>query len=959
MKFDLRQRLLASTLIGAAFIATPAWAQQDDQADQENAISATADPTSADTELASDDGEIVVTGSRIQRRDLVSTSPLAVVNDEEFKLSGAVNAEQVINTLPQVIPGSTGADNNPGGGVATLDLRGLGTNRNLVLVNGRRYIFFDTSQVVDINTIPSFLIDSVDVVTGGASAVYGSDALAGVVNFRLRDDIQGVEVGGGVNLTERGDGRRYNAFVALGTRFADDRGHIVAFGEYFNRQAVFQGDRGFSAFAQNDNATGTGFVPGGSSTTPEGRLIFQGTGAPAGNVFGGGGAFFATPGTARRRVGTDVFNYAPDNFLQVPQERYLLGAYGEFEVSNAVTIFGETTFVNNRVANELAATPVTGTFRVNVAQQQQFLDAATFGQLQAIDTAQGAANDPGFVNLFVQRRVEETGPRNTLDERNAFRILAGVKGPVFGEFNYEAYYSYARTRNANVQSGNVSRRSFQAGLDGTGTPINIFGAGTLTPAQVASFSILAQNNDISTLEVASGSINGRLGNLGLGGGDIGLAIGAEYRRVASQFIPDTALQSGDVIGFNAGQATEGSYNVKEIFGELAIPIIADRPFFHRLELNGAARYSDYSLDAVGGVFTYSGGVTFAPVRDVTFRGQYQKAIRAPNVAELFGGAQLGFPAATDPCALASAATNATVRNLCIATGVPATSVGSPDLQLNDQIEGTFGGNPNLQEERGETYTVGVVLRPSFIPRLTITLDGYDIEIKGAIDSLGGGVNNILNICYNVVQDINSEFCQAVNRDPQGIISGDQFSIAAVNANSGVLKTRGVDLQVDYSVPLGFALLGSGGSKLNIFFLGTYLDKFDSTPVAVLPDEVDRLAGRFGILASDEPLPKYKWTSRLSLIDGPLTTSVRWRHIGSTRDDDDATTFTVERLRAYNLVDLAFSIDATDAVSFAFGVNNLLDKKPQIIGSNQAAANTYPNTFDVLGRDYFVSANLRF
>jgi iron complex outermembrane receptor protein len=270
MKSTFRQRLLASTLIiGASAVATPAFAQSD-VTNQENAIQAA--PTGpASPEAVEDSGEIVVTGSRIARRDLTSAAPLAVVSDEEFKLTGSINVEQVLNTLPQVLPGSTSFSNNPGGGVATLNLRGLGTQRNLVLVNDRRYVFFDTSQVVDLNTIPSFLIDSVDVVTGGASAVYGSDAIAGVTNFRLRNDLVGLEAGGQYSITEEGDGARYNAHLAIGTKFADGRGSLTAYAEYYNRKPIFQGGRSFSARTAADGANGLTFA-GGSATTPAGRF---------------------------------------------------------------------------------------------------------------------------------------------------------------------------------------------------------------------------------------------------------------------------------------------------------------------------------------------------------------------------------------------------------------------------------------------------------------------------------------------------------------------------------------------------------------------------------------------------------------------------------------------------------------------------------------------------------------
>jgi outer membrane receptor protein involved in Fe transport len=973
MNMTLRQRLLTSTLLlGCAGIAAPAFAQD----------TTSNPPVSTETQEVEDDGAIVVTGSRIQRTDLTSSSPVAVVADEEFTLSGSVNVEQVINTLPQVVPGATSFSNNPGGGVATLNLRGLGSQRNLVLVNGRRYIFFDAGQVVDINTIPAFLIGSVDVVTGGASAVYGSDALAGVINFRLRDDLDGIVAGAQYNITGRGDGQRYNAYMALGSDFADNRGNIAVFAEYAKRGSIGQGARDFSRTAFGENATG--LVPGGSAGVPEGRIVAVGApGAPtatigAGTNYVGGGAFFRTPGTSTPyNAATDAYNYAPANFLMVPQERWTLGGFGEYEIAESVTAFAEVNFINNRVENELAATPLTQNVDFNVAQLCGRLSAADCTQITTIAARQAAAQaasaggntafpaftagtgqfgalQPGFARLQVNSRFVQIANRNVADDRNAFRVLAGLKGAITDSLNYEAYYSYARTRNASIQEGNVSRSAFTR-LAGNGT-CNPFGLNQYSDACIAGVSILAQNTDISELQVAQASINGSLFQLGTANSPIGFAAGVEWRRLAAQFIPDTALQSGDVVGFNAGQSTEGQYSAREVFGEVLIPLVEEN-FIHRLELNGAARYSDYSLDNVGGVWSYAGGIRFAPIRDIEFRAQYQRAVRAPNIGELFGGQSVGFPPATDPCALPGAATNATVRAVCEATGVPSASVGQAFLQPNAQIQGAFGGNPNLQEEVADTFTVGAVIRPSFIPRLNITVDYYDIEIESAIATAGGGVNGILNLCYNVIQDPTGPVCSLINRDTQGIISGPPFVVSAGNANLASLATSGIDFQLDYDQPLGFSLWGQEESRLNFFFLLNYSDENDFVPTAGV-DETVQCAGRFGLNCGN-PTPKWKWSSRLSWLDGPVTTSVRWRHIGAVTDDDDNTDFFVDSIDAYDLFDLTLAFNASDNFTLNVGVNNIFDVQPPILGFNQEQANTYPGVYDVLGRDFFVSGQLRF
>jgi len=977
--------LLAVTVMAGAVFATPAMAQ------------GTPDEPALETGASEPNGElIVVTGSRIARRDLETAAPVAVVNSEEFELSGSVNVESVINTLPQVVPGTTSFSNNPGDGTATLNLRGLGATRTLVLVNGRRWMFYNTDQVVDLNTIPQFLLESVDVVTGGASAVYGSDAIAGVVNFRLKD-VQGVEVGGQYSLTERGDGARYEVHGAIGSEFADGRGSATVYAEYYKRDSIFQGDRDFSNFALGGETDGGDLQQFGSSTLPSGVLRYLGgaqgnTGLPAGTEFGaagtngfGTGVVFDQPRDFRRRAG-DLYNYAPVNYLQLPQERYLLGGYADYELGGGHRAYAEVSYVNNQVEAALAATPVTGNFNVDLATVQPFLVAGDFAQLQAIDAAEtaqnatdGVADDPGVVNLYVQRRVTETGLRQNLDERNSFRILGGITGPIGDYLNYDAYYMYARTRNANIQQGNISRSNFQAGLDGTGTPINIFGPGTLTPEMVDSITIQAQNGDISSLQVATAVISGTFGDFAIteASDPVGFAVGGEYRKVAAQFIPDTALASGDVIGFNAGEPTNGDYDVRELFAEVAIPV---RFGTAALDISGAARYSDYSSGTIGGVWTYAGGVEFAPIPDIKLRAQYQRAVRAPNVGELFGGLAIGFPGATDPCAVAGAQNDATLNALCIATGVAPGSVGDPNIRPDTQVPATFGGNAALGEETSDSYTFGVVLQPRFIPGLSITADYFNFKIEDAIATFGGGLNSTLNLCYNVVQDINSEYCQVIVGTRQGNGAITTANPPLLNqANVAKLEVSGIDFQVAYGTSLPFSLFtDTGEQRLQLSFLGTWTEKSDLYPVQGF-DTVNECAGRFGATCG-EPTPEFKWTSRASFIDGPVTTSLRWRHVGSVTDDDDTLDYTqfngVEKIDAYDLLDLTFSYAASEALTLSVGVNNLFDTLPGtplfdangivtnrpnslLLGDNQEQANTYPSTYDVLGRDFFVSAMIKF
>jgi outer membrane receptor protein involved in Fe transport len=980
----LEQAGLASLALGLAFAAAPAFAQ-----------TATAGAEDAAEET------IIVTGSRIARRDLDTAAPLAVVSGQEFKNFGAVNVENIVNALPQVVPGTTAFSNNPGGGVATLNLRGLGATRTSVLVNGRRWMFYSTNQVVDLNTIPQFLVEGVETITGGASAIYGSDAIAGVVNFKLKN-LEGFQANVTQSLTERGDGQRLDMNVAFGGSFADGRGHATVYASYYNRKPVFQGQRAFSQTAFADNGTATAFTSGGSAATPGGRIVVGATSAVAagngnaaqtlplgvGNFATGlGGTFDTGTSTSRAFNGaTDLYNYAPVNYLMVPQERYLFGGYADYEITKGLTAYAEVAYVQNNVRAQLASTPVTGTFNLRLATIAPFLSAADNADLAQIDanetainaarTANGlgplyagtsaAANAAGVISANVNRRVTDINARINNDERSAFRVLAGVRGDIGGGWNYDAFYSFARTRNSNLQEGNVSRAAFQRGLDGSGTAIDIFGPNTLTPAMSTAIGILAQNSTVSTLEVAQANVGGPLFNLGWGAGDVAVNVGAEYRRMTSQFIPDTALSSGDVIGFNATNPTAGGYHAKEVFGEIVIPIASGQAFFERLEVTAAGRYSDYNLPTVGGVWTYAVGAQWSPIKDITFRGQYSRAVRAPNVGELFGGGGVGFPSVTDPCSTPAALAAGGLRNTCIATGAPAANIGlgiPSALQPNTQIQSRTGGNPELNAEAADTYTVGVVLKPSFVPRLSLTLDYFNIQIGNAIATAGGGAANIMNLCYNTFQDPTNGFCQLINRNTSsGAIDGSTnpdgsvASVFAGVANLSSIKTRGFDIGADYTIPLGFGLFGSE-SKLNLNFLGTIYQRNTFTPVLGIANTIE-CAGFFGTRCGT-PQGKFQSVTRATWMDGPFTTNLRWRYLASVQDDNATVNYVVERIPAYSMFDISFNYDLTDNVSITAGVNNLLDRKPPILGTNQEQANTYAGVYDVLGRDYFISVGFRF
>lgn len=918
-------------------------------------------PTMAQ-DAAADIEEIVITGSRIRRADLSAVSPVSVVTGEEFKISGNLNIEQKLAELPQTQPAFGPSSNNPGDGTATVDLRALGTARTLVLVNGRRWIPSRQDGVVDLNTVPGTLIKQVDITTGGASAVYGSDALSGVVNFQLVDDFEGAEFTALYDTTDEGDGEKFNFDFTVGGNFDNGKGNAVLYGSYTDRQPVFQGDRKFSDVALTES--GDQLVPGGSSGVPSTR-VFGGPTLPNGDNLGifnndGSGRSFQDP--------ADRFNYAPDNFLQLPQERYLLTALTHYDLTDNAQLYSELTYVRNEVPQELAPTPAfLGTLEVNPDSPFFAPDVQS-----ALNGTRSDTNGDGVVNgadntflPFIGRRMVENGPRQSIDTRTANRILIGVKGDINDTWGYDAYYSRSTLDQSNTLENDVSDSRFRQAVlvNDAGTacqntaggcaPLNIFGAGNISQAAIDFVNVGATNLTSITQQVVQGAVNGTLGSLASSDREVGLVVGVEWRKDDSSFRPDTFLSSGDVLGFNAGNATVGQYDSNELFAEISVPLMEGREGVQDLELWGAYRYSDYSN--IGGVSSFATALKYSPTDKVRTRVGFQQAVRAPNVAELFLGTANGFPTATDPCAADGFIPGVTDVALCQANGVPAGLVGVFS-QANSQIEGTFGGNPNLSEETSDTFTFGVVIEPT--DNLDITLDYFDIEIEDAISVLGGGVDNVLDICFNQIRDASSDFCRAVSRRPDGNVS----VVNVLNANIAKLETSGIDLGVRYSTEME-AGIGGEGSTLDVDLKATYLLDFDVTPTVGLPT-VNECAGNFGNTCGD-PYNELIANARITWSTGPWGFSGLIRYLSAVDDDSidnagaNAADLVVPEIDSEIYLDLSASYEFNENLSVNFGVKNVLDTEPTRVGDVQEQANTFPETYDLLGPRFFFSADYRF
>jgi len=955
-----KSQLLLTTLLSGAVIgsmAVPAFAQED---------------------------EIVVTGSRIKKKDFTSNSPVATVDAVQFQSTGTINTESLLNTLPQTVPGLDRTSNNPGNGSATVDLRGLGANRTLVLVNGTRMVPFGQNGVVDLNTIPTSLIKNVEVLTGGASSVYGSDAVAGVVNFIYKDDFEGVEVNTGYQISEKGDGEIFNTDLTVGANFDNGRGNVVLNVSYTDRSAVFQGDREFSNVALFDNAAGTGLEPGGSSGIP--GLAFN----CGGCLFGGaetGRVAFDSNGVARPFIFdgqvNDFYNYAPVNFLQLPQERITMTTLGQYEINEHAEVYARASFSSNKVDSELAPTPIFQNTSFTL-DGNPFIDPASQAIISAgigdgVDTDGDGIDDTASVLL--RRRLVEVGPRQTKDDNQAYQVTAGVRGAINDTWDYDVYFQEGRTLRAQAQNGNVNRARFNQALllatdaagnvilDANGNPscssgaangatvgcapLNIFGAGNISENAAAFLRTAVAARATFEQTVIGANFTGDFGDMSFTDDSIGVAFGFEYIENEAAFNPSQDLAAGTIAGFNGSPPSGGVYDVYSAYGEMSVPLISGMSFAENVTLDLAGRVSDFST--AGTKYNYKIGGEWQVNDQLRFRGNYNTAVRAPNIGELFAPVGQNFPGAQDPCSSAGAPVSAAVAAICVATGVPAGTVGSNTIDtVSGQVQTLGGGNAALDVETARTITFGAVMNPSFIDGLQLSVDYYDIVIEDAIAAFGGGANNVLSICYDPTSALGgagSPFCNVVNRRADGSIN----FISLQSQNVAQTSVAGIDIQASYGFDTA-DMMGSDWGRVDFNYLGTY--NMENDFFAFDGADVIDCDGQFGVDCG-EPDPTYRHRLTGKWSKGNLRAQTVWRMVGAVDDDDLATTYVVDRIKAHHYFDSSITWDATDAVQLTFGINNALDQKPPVIGDNDEQANTYPATYDVYGRTFFANAKFRF
>jgi iron complex outermembrane receptor protein len=953
----------AACALGFAMLSTPSFAQQ-----------APATPTSiANTAAPGDAGQpedqqtIVVTGTRIARPDLQAASPVAVISGETLKVQNAVTVEQLLQVNPQFQAAGNSASNNPGDGAATVDLRGLGAKRTLVLIDGKRAPEYDTTGAVDVNTIPTALIKRIDILTGGASAVYGSDAIAGVVNFILDDKFIGLKADASTQISTYGDGAIND--VSLTGGIGNDHANLVVTGGYSKRQTVKFGDRSLLTHTVDSNdpcllkpKTCTTDSGGSFNTVP---TAFQ-TSANA------AGLQVQNDGTLTGDITPYGFNSV--NYAQLPLERYNAMALGRVELTPDIELYARGNYEHTKVIANLAPTATAGNeFEISPDNPLLTADERT----AFFNTPGLTLNPDGTSPVDISRRIVETGGRTEIFTTESWQAVAGVRGNITPDFKFDAFFQYGHVKKHGELENDLSLTAVTNALDvvsgpngpecrvtANGTdpscvPLNLF---VTTPLSAASLAYVLRNatEDTTTSQlVTGGDISGNVNFIKSpwASGPLAIDVGVEYRKEKATTTVSADYASGDLIyygqgqnvpGVNAaGQFVPGEYDTKEAYIEAKLPLVQDKPFIYALDLEGGFRFSDYST--VGHVYSYKYGGDYSPFEGVRFRGIYQRAVRAPNINELFSPVVGGTGSLTsDPCA---GKVSATIAPICVAQGAPAAAVAAglvPEPNAG-QINVFTGGNPNLKAEKSDTYTVGVVINPPRLRALAISLDYYHIKIGNAIEI--ASPDALIQQCYFEDQSATSPACESIKRNTlTGELRGNQLTVGVPNSyeNLAQIKTDGIDLSVEYhggdehAFNYDFAYSGN--------YIFNYLEQTDPTSPSY------QYAGHFGTDSStEEPMPKYKQVVSVNLGYNKVSFLTRWRLIGAVHADAD-TPILISKIPSVSYFDETVSFNVSDKFTFRIGVQNAFNKNPPIVGStvgnNFNAGNTFPNVYDAIGRVFF-------
>jgi iron complex outermembrane receptor protein len=994
----------ASLFLGAATVATLGFVS----------------PALAQATAANEVTEVVtVTGSRIATQGVEAASPVTVVGQQEIQFQGATTVGELMQELPSTVEdGDSSSVDNGGSGLSTIDLRNLGTKRTLVLVDGKRLVAADAKLDVDTNVIPAGMIDHVEVLTGGDSAVYGSDAVAGVVNVILKKNFEGMTFDTQEGITGQGDGVSTDSNLMMGFNSADGHGNITIYGEYMHRDAVTQGQRPYGAHALgSSNYAGcsnpltyyknTGLCYTGSSTITSPRIKSPALGGP----YVGQTTESYANGTLAPYDHT-AYNFAPFQYYQTQGQRYSFGANANYKINNDIDFYTRLTFANNSTRAQLGPSPMTQLMDINCgnplmsSEQRQTLfgntvaagsiaaqcatvsPTLTTGDTNNVNGNAGVTDPTKYQRLIsFALRLQADGPRISQFEHNTFQYVGGFRGdnPFLPGWTYDVSGQYGQTSSKEIDYNDALKGNFQNALlvnpttgncyvGGSCVPVNIFaGPGGVTPAAVNYF---RENLLVDTLVQQMDLQASTTGDLSRWGGQspwaknpVSVAIGAEYRQERASLVPDYNTATGNLLGFEAQTLTQGQFDVAEGFAELLIPIIQDRPMAQDLSVKGAYRFSSY--DKSGDTSTFSVNLNYQPIADFRFRADYDRSVRAPNVAELFtpaGGSSAN--SGRDPCS-ANGASIPTTAALCQATGVPGNLVFNAALNCpSNQCQGAVGGNPFLKPEIAVTQELGVVITPSFLDNFTVTADWYNIKINGFIEETP--LATILNNCYsttaNSSQSASNIYCGFVHRDTLGTIAtANTGFVVQAEGNVASDEVQGLDFELNYNWDLGNTFDWNDGGSLSFHYLSTWVTQNET---AFEGAAAIHCAGLYGPQCG-EPQLRYKGNFRTTWVDPTNTVSVSllWRYLSgaqselSTLDYPGFTDSPDLHLPAMNYFDLSATWAITDSLLLRAGIRNLLDRDPPLTDyatapASDVSGNTFPNTYDVLGRQFFLGVNVK-
>ena len=887
--------------------------------------------------------------------------------------------------------------NNGNGGSSFVNLRGIGSVRNLVLLDGRRFVPADTTGRVDLNSIPLAVIERTDVLTGGATTTYGADAISGVVNFVTKRDFAGVEATVSNQLTEQADGNVFRADLTIGANFDDGRGNAVLSVGYQEQDAVFQGDRSFSEF----NVSSFSGNAGGSSNAIPAVIV--------GPIPGGFGQIAPDGLTVLSGVFDRPFNFNPFNIFQTPFERYNIFGSARYEISDSVEVYSQAAFSKQTVETIIApGGSFFNNYQLNlnnptipIGIANQF--CAGLGLSAAACTAgintpfgptlAGGAVNPDYVEFSTQvrRRTIEAGTRNSAFTSTLFNVVVGARGSITDNISYDVSATYGESERIQRQSGFARRSRLDDSLlalpDGTCisgnagcAPINLFGLLGDLGSQAAIdyvFNLTQQVITATSIATVNGSVFGDLG-FGISETPIQFAAGAEYRKFTATRQSDSASQTpGAVVGAGgAAPDINGQYDVADVFGELSIPVIEDG-FVAGLTIDLGARYSDYST--AGTEFTWKAGGTMEIIDGLTIRGNYQRSSRAPNIGELFAPVSTGLSnLANDPCQGPVAPTGGLLAACLLqvpagSPGAAAVSGGTVLPPAAGQINITTGGNLALGTETAKTWTVGFAWQPDFAPGLSFTADYWNIKVDGAVSS--PAVGDAIAACFNAPSGTNP-FCGPtfISRNPNtGGLDGDPsntLGLVLQQSNLGTIATDGIDVSLRYATDITDSI------GLNLSFDGTWTNKnlFQATPTAINRECV----GFYSVNCN--PQSEFSFQQRTSVtFEDDFTLSLRWRFLSGVEQEpqdiiDNGQAFIgnsplfgdvdFTQIPSESYFDLSFQWDVSENILFTLTAQNLFDNQPTVVGSNIGSTafnsgNVYPSSYDTLGRRYGASIKFNF